>query len=412
MSKALRRPQISVLSRQNRLIAILGAIAAIGPLSIDMYLPGFPDIAQDLNTSISQVSLSLTAYFAGISLGQFIYGPLLDRYGRKRPLLIGFALYFVAAIGCALAPGIYPFILLRLLLALGGCVGMVAARAIIRDSFENEDIARAFSSLILVMGVAPIAAPSLGGLLIENLGWRSVFWVLTAYSAGLLLLIGFGLGETHRPDPKVSLRPRQVGQSYWKVLRNRQFLVYSIGGTIGMAALFTYISGAPFVLMNILDFSQSTFGWLFGSNALFFVVGSQVNRALLKRVDTAVLTRTAALVASAAMLYLVTLVAVGIPGPVSFLGGLFCFTFFLGLINPNLQAIALEPFRSNAGRASALMGSIRMLGGALASSLVGLLHNGTAWPMVGLMASLIVAVTLLLWYEYFLRRPAASHVEA
>lgn len=407
MTKTRRTPRSPLLSPQNRLIAILGAIAAIGPLSIDMYLPGFPAIAQDLNTSISQVSLSLTAYFAGISAGQFIYGPLLDRYGRKRPLLIGFALYLLAAIGCAMAPNIYSFILLRLLLALGGCVGMVAARAIIRDSFENADIARAFSSLILVMGVAPIAAPTLGGLLISEWGWRSVFWVLTAYSAGLLVLIGFGLGETHAPDPAVSLRPRQVGKSYWKVLRNRQFLVYAIGGTIGMAALFTYISGAPFVLMNILDFDQRTFGWLFGTNALFFVVGSQVNRALLKRIETAVLTRGAALVASAAMLYLVVLVALGIPGPVSFMGGLFCFTFFLGLINPNLQAIALEPFRSSAGRASALMGSIRMLGGALASSLVGVLHNGTAWPMVGLMAGLILLVTALLWYEYWVARSPA-----
>lgn len=389
------RPQTA--QQRLQLIAILGAIAAIGPLSIDMYLPGFPTIAEDLNTSISLVNWSLTAYFLGISVGQFIYGPLLDRYGRKNPLLIGFAIYTLAAVGCALAPGINALIAFRLLLALGGCVGMVAARAIIRDSFESNEVARAFSSLILVMGVAPILAPSLGGVVIEYLDWRAIFWILTLYSALLFLLIYTSLPETHSPDTTVSLRFKKVGRSYYQVLQNTQFLIYAVAGSVGMAALFTYISGAPFVFMEIMGYGESVFGWLFGANALFFVVGSQVNRALLRKFEILPLTRISSVVATAAMLFLGFQVSQGIPSNTTFLLNLFSFTFFLGLINPNLQALALDPFRKSAGRASALMGSMRMLAGAMSSGLVGLLHNGTAWPMVGIMAGSIGIVTLIMW---------------
>jgi len=163
------------VTKATRLILILGAIAALGPLSIDMYLPGFPEMAQDLGTEIEMLSLSLTAYFIGISIGQIIYGPLLDRFGRKKPLLIGFGIYVLAALGCAFSPNISTFIVMRFLLALGGCAGMVATRAIIRDSFQTSEIARAFSALILVMGVAPILAPMLGGLILQNFGWPFIF---------------------------------------------------------------------------------------------------------------------------------------------------------------------------------------------------------------------------------------------
>ena len=380
-----------------QLIAILGAIAAIGPLSIDMYLPGFPAIAEDLNASINLVNWSLTAYFLGISVGQFIYGPLLDRYGRKKPLLIGFGIFTVAAIGCALAPDIYTLIGLRLLLALGGCVGMVAARAIIRDSFESKEVARAFSSLILVMGVAPILAPSLGGMVIDYLDWRAIFWILTVYSVLLLILIYRALPETHAPDTTVSLQLKKVGFTYYQVMQNRQFLIYATAGSVGMAALFTYISGAPYVFMEIMDYGESVFGWLFGTNALFFVVGSQINRGLLRKFEILPLTRFSSIIATTAMLILTVQVSQGIPNNTLFLINLFSFTFFLGLINPNLQALALDPFRKSAGRASALMGSMRMLAGAMSSGLVGILHDGTAWPMVGIMAGAILAVTLIIW---------------
>ena len=180
--------------RQQRiLIVILGFIAALGPFSIDMYLPGFPAIAEDLNTDDAHVSLTLTTYFAGISFGQLIYGPLLDRYGRKKPLLAGLAIYAVAAIGCAVSPNIWWLVGMRLILALGGCVGMVAYSAIIRDYFSGEDVAKAFSSILLVMGVAPVIAPTLGGLFTGNFGWQSIFVFLFVIDVLLMLVIHFFL---------------------------------------------------------------------------------------------------------------------------------------------------------------------------------------------------------------------------
>lgn len=385
--------------RRRKLILILGSIAAIGPLSIDMYLPGFSAIAADLNTTVSRVSLSLTTYFVGISIGQIIYGPLLDRFGRKPPLLIGFTLYFLAAIGCALATDIVSFILLRFLLALGGCVGMVASRAIIRDHFENDEIARAFSSLILVMGAAPIIAPTIGGQLVAGPGWRSIFWFLTAYSFALVLLVRFALPESRGRQNSVSLKPREIARNYWSVMRNRTFLIYGTAGTIGLASMFTYIAGSPLVIMEILGFDETSYGWLFGLNALGFISGSQINKQWLrKRHSEQVSLIMSGLTLLSALLLLISLL-MGIPSVWFFLACLFLFTSSLGFVNPNLQAIALGPFRENAGVASALVGSIRMTGGAIASALVGILANGTAYPMVLLMLGCALSVSGILLYQ-------------
>ncbi|MGB0178261.1 MAG: Bcr/CflA family efflux MFS transporter, partial [Owenweeksia sp.] len=214
--------------QRNVLILTLGFIAALGPFSIDMYLPGFPAIADDLGTEISQVSLTLTSYFIGISVGQLVYGPLLDRYGRKKPLLIGLGIYVIASVGCVLVPDVQSLIGLRLLQALGGCVGMVASRAIVRDRFPVNEVARVFSALILVMGAAPIIAPTVGGFLTEHFGWRFIFIVLSLISLLMLVLVVFVLSESKDPDHNVSLRPRQVSRGYWKVLINRDFLMYGL----------------------------------------------------------------------------------------------------------------------------------------------------------------------------------------
>jgi DHA1 family bicyclomycin/chloramphenicol resistance-like MFS transporter len=388
--------QKKLFSKQDRLIIILGSIAAIGPLSIDMYLPGFSAIAKDLNTSISQVSLSLTTYFIGISLGQIAYGPLLDKYGRKRPLLIGFIIYLIAAIGCAMAPTIEVFIVLRFLLALGGCVGMVASRAIIRDRFESNEIARAFSSLILVMGVAPIIAPTLGGEIVRLLNWRYIFWFLAIYSFLLLLLVRFGLPESNAGNRNISLRPKQVWRGYLQVLKNRDFLIYGGAATLGLAGMFTYISGSPFAVMELLDFKDNQFGWLFGINASGFIAASQVNKALLKKRNSETVSFVVSIFTLGATLLLVVNAALGIIWPMLFLLSLFIFVASLGFINPNMQALALSPFKNNAGVASALIGSIRMLGGAITSALVGVFHNNTAVPMAVIMLVCATAVFLIL----------------
>ncbi len=382
--------------QQNVLILILGSVAALGPFSIDMYLPGFPAIAEDLNTDISKVALTLTSYFIGISVGQLIYGPILDRYGRKKPLLIGMGIYILAVLGCAAAPDVYSLIALRAIMALGGCVGMVASRAIIRDRFPVKEIARVFSTLILVMGVAPIIAPTLGGFVISAFGWRFVFIFLAVLSSIVVFLLYHFLEESHIPDKEVSLKPTRVAVEYWRVLSNPTFLVYGLAGSLAMAAMFAYIGDSSFVLMELYGFNATTYGWVFGSNAAGFIIGSQVNRYILGKREPKVVTYIFAFLM---LLVAVALTITNISGLLKvelLLTLLFLFMFFLGFVNPNTQALALEPFSKNAGIASALVGSLRMFSGAVATALISIFHDGTIRPMVYIICTCAVLSMLLL----------------
>ncbi len=402
--------QQSPLSKkqQNILILILGFIAALGPFSIDMYLPGFPTIAEDLGTGISQVSLTLTSYFIGISVGQLIYGPLLDRFGRKKPLMIGLGIYVIASLGCALVPDVQSLIGLRLLQALGGCVGMVASRAIVRDRFPVNEVARVFSALILVMGAAPIIAPTVGGYLTDHFGWRFIFVLLSLISVIMLLLVSFVLSESKSPDKSVSLRLGQVSRGYWRVLTNRNFLMYGLAGSLAMAGLFTYIAGSPFVLMELYGFSEKTFGWVFGINAFGFIAGSQINGILLKKWDSVKITRiTAVLILLVALLLGLSFIF-GVLAKAVLLPLLFSFLFLSGFINPNTTALALEPFEKNAGVASALIGSFRMFAGAISSALIGILHNDTAGPMVWIM--MISGVFMFVLIQFHARSEEARAI--
>ncbi|MGS2741156.1 multidrug effflux MFS transporter [Sinomicrobium sp. M5D2P17] len=368
--------------QQQVLIVILGFIAALGPFSIDMYLPGFPAIAEDLKTDDAHVSLTLTTFFVGISVGQLIYGPLLDRFGRKKPLLIGLAIYAFAAIGCALSPDIWWLIGMRLILALGGCVGMVAYSAIIRDRFPVDEIAKAFSSILLVMGVAPVLAPTLGGIFTGAFGWRSIFVFLFVIAVILMVVIRFFLEESKGQDREVSLRPEKIAGNYISVLRNNDFILYGLSGSIAMAIMFAYVSGIPFVLMKIYGVSESTFGWMFGMNACGFIAGSQCNRYLLNRFDAVELTRKTSFI----QLILTVIFLIGVwrfELPLSvFAGLLFCILFLLGFINPNSTALSLRPFSNNIGSASAMNGSFKMGAGAAISALMGVMYDGTKFPMI------------------------------
>ena len=383
--------------QQRNLIFILGALAALGPFSIDTYLPGFPSMAEDLNTTISRISLTLTSYFIGISVGQLAYGPLLDRYGRKKPLILGLGLYFLTSLACIFVPNIDLLIALRLLQALGGCVGMVATRAIVRDRFEVNEIARAFSSLILVMGVAPIVAPTVGGYIANSLGWRYIFVLLSAFSAILIIVLHNFLSESKEPDHTVSLKFASIVRNYWLVLKNRDFILYGMAGSMAMAGLFVYIAGSPFVFMELLGFSEKSYGWIFGINAFGFIAGSQLNRQVLKKRDSEKVT-----IITAVLMFAISLLALGgsaldMLSTFAFCASLFGFMFFLGFVNPNTTAMALTPFESNAGVASALIGSIRMLGGALSTGLIGLLHDGSMYPMLILMFACAAIVILLVF---------------
>jgi Bcr/CflA subfamily drug resistance transporter len=261
---------------------LLGSLTAFDPLSIDMYLPAFPNIGRDLSASSAQVELSLSSFFIGLAMGQLIYGPLSDRYGRKKPLLVGMSVYFVSCFACAYSHSIHMLIFFRVLQALGGCSGMVIARAIVRDVFEKQRAAQIFSLLMLVMGVAPVLGPLVGGYVVKYFGWRAIFEVLGTLSLISSICSLLFLPETHpasreRPSIVSSLRASVV------ILRDKEFLGYALTGGTVMAGMFSYIAGSPFVFINLFGVRQERFGWIFGLNAAGITVASQINRALLKR---------------------------------------------------------------------------------------------------------------------------------
>lgn len=379
------RPVIT--SKQyNILVLVLGTLSAVGPFSVDMYLPGFPAIAGDFKTDIAHVTLSLTSYFIGISLGQLAYGPIMDRYGRRKPLLIGLLIYITAAVGCVFAPSVQILIVLRFFLALGACVGMTGSRAVVRDLFSGSEIARMLSMLVMVFGIAPIVAPTIGGIVVAGLGWRYIFVVLASIAVLIFVAVRHYLPESKGADPTVSLQPKSVMLEYAAVFKNAEFLIYTFASAAAFGGFFSYISDSPFVYMKLLGFSETQFGWIYGTNALGFIGASQLNRVLLKRYSSAKLLNAAAAMELCSGLLLLIGTIIGFVGPIGTVSLVFCYLFCLGFVGPNAMALTLQPFTRNAGIASALMGSLQMIAGAAASALVSLLHDGTAVPMASMMA--------------------------
>jgi DHA1 family bicyclomycin/chloramphenicol resistance-like MFS transporter len=395
------------------LILVLGMITAIGPFSIDMYLPAFAGIAADLNTTVSNVSLSLSSFFIGISIGQFIYGPLLDRFGRKRPLYAGLILYLLASVLCALATSIQMLIGLRFLQALGGCAGMVASRAMVRDLFSVEDNAKVFSLLMLVVGVSPIIAPTLGGYIAAEFGWHYVFVALTIMAVVLLVSVHFGLPESRKPDPSYSLRPRAIVSSFWSVLNEPQFYVYAFTGAIAAAGLYAYIAGSPAVFLEIYKVSEKQYGWIFALVAGGLILSSQLNSLLLRRYKSEQIIPVALFCQGLTGL---ALVIGSVFGWMSLTGIIILILVFLscqGFTFPNSSALSMAPFTNNAGSASALMGAIQMGTGALTSLIVSVLSNGTAIPMTGVMAtcSILSLTILMIGGKYIRYKPLPMEVE-
>ena len=378
------------------LILILGLLSAIGPFSIDMYLPGFPSIAADLHTTIAQVSLSLSSFFIGISFGQFLYGPLLDRFGRKQPLYIGLSIYLFASIGCVFAPSVKILIVLRFLQAIGGCAGMVAARAMVRDLFAVEDNAKVFSLLMLVVGVSPIIAPTVGGYVTAVYGWHYVFVLLTVMSAGILLAIHFYLPESKKPDTGISLKPKPILRNFIQVAREPQFMTYALTGSVATAGLYTYIAGSPYVFMELFKTSEKQYGWIFALIAMGLIGASQVNSLLLRTFRSEQIIRVALIAQSITGLLLFTGTITGILELFSTIFFIFIFLCCQGFTFPNSSALSMAPFSKNAGSASALLGGIQMCIGACTSALVSVLNNHTALPMTGIMACCAISSLTIL----------------
>lgn len=369
---------------------------ALGPFSIDMYLPAFPAIANSLHTDIAHVGYSLSSYYAGLCAGQLVYGVLIDRFGRKQPLKAGLLIYILATAGCAFALNIQMLILARLFMALGGCVGLVVARAMVADLYKPEDRAGILSKLVLVMGVSPVIAPSIGSLVTLTLSWRWVFLVMALIALLILFMVNRFLPESKSADKSVSLQFSEVANEYFNVLKTRTFLAYALAGSISYAGLYAYIAGSPFVFMAYYGISESNFAWVFAVNAAGLILGSQCNGILLKRYSVEILTRVAMLLLLLSALTLV-MAAILKATAVIMIGGIFLFLFFLGIINPNTTAMAFKPFNSAAGRASAMLGSIQMVSGVASSWLVSFFANSTAvMPLVMLGCAVLSAGILFL----------------
>ena len=365
---------------------IQGLICAIGPFSIDMYLPAFPDIAKGLNTTVAKVMLSLSSFFIGISAGQLIYGPLLERFGRKKPLYVGLFIYLLASLGCAMAASVNALIALRLLQALGGCVGLVAARAMVRDLFDVKENAQVFSMLMLVVAVSPIIAPTAGGYVTSLLGWRWVFVLLMIVDVLIIAGIYFLLPESKKPNSNFSLKPAPILNGFAGIIKHPQFYTYALTAAVSAAGMYAYIGGSPTVFMDIFHVSEKQYGWIFALIAMGLIGASQINSVLLKNYSSEQIIKVALACQSIIGLVLAILAIAGWSDLFITIFLIFLFLSCQGFTFPNASALSLAPFGHNAGSASALMGAIQMSIGACTSALVSFLQNNTALPMTGVMA--------------------------
>jgi len=379
-----------------KLVLVLGALTAFNTMSIDMYLPGFPQMAADLGVPLGTIQLSISAYLFGSAAGQLFYGPVADRFGRKAPLLFGLCLYILACVGCALVHSGTALLVWRVVMALGGGASIVISRAVVRDLYDTTEGARMLSLLMLVMGASPILAPVFGGQMLLVTGWRGIFAVLAAF--GLISLWGTiaWLPESLPAEKRVSRRWQEMATIYASLLRHRRYLAYTLalGAVAGLN--FAYIAGAPQFFIELHGISPQAFGPIFGLNACGLIGASQLNRKLLRHFPA----RRILHFAFAANALLALLLTAAVAGAVPFaLQAMLIFLFLCtsGILFPNVMALALEPFANSAGSASALLGTIQYTLGALGGVCVGLFHDGSGLPMVLTMTGCALAGSLACW---------------
>lgn len=380
-------------------IMMLGLMVAVGPLSIDMYLPALPSMADSFGVPTAFIANSVPAYFVGLVFGQLFYGPFSDRVGRVKPLYIGMTLYVFASIICATTNNEYVLFVGRTLQALGACVGAVVTRAAIRDRLTARQTAKAFSIMVLVMGVAPILAPSLGALFLRFFNWHSIFWFLAAFGVLNLLLTKFFFFETLSEENRNSRPIKEVFAQYWELLQDTRFSYPAIGGGLLMGSMFVYISAASELLMDTYGMSATHFSWIFGMNAAGFVGLTQLNQWLTNRFRILSLLRFGALIqviASAGLLLLGSLYGRLAWLPLVLVCIFFCIAA-LGLTQPNSSAIALAFQRHRAGMASALQGSLMFSVGIFGGLLLNLFPVNPVLKLGITMFLLMSLGCLLIW---------------
>ena len=380
-----------------KLILILGSLTALGPFSIDMYLPGFSGIAKDLNTTVANVSMTLSSYFIGISAGQLLYGPLLDRFGRKKPLFIGLLVYILASLGCVFVTDIDTFIGLRFIQAVGSCAASVASVSMVRDLFPVKDIPKVFSLLMLVMGLSPMLAPTIGGYVTADYGWHTIFFILMCMGIVILIASQIILPNTYLPDTSISLKPRPIITNFISILKEPQFYTYAFAGAIAFSGLFTYVAASPILFMDIFKVDSKTYGWIFAFMSLSFISASQLNSLLLRKFNSEQMIFGALISQTVIVILFLILSLNDILGLYGTIIMLFLFLACLGISNPNTAGLTLAPFARNAGSASALMGAIQLGLGAFVSFIVGVFVHSSTVPMVVIMtSSTILALVILI----------------
>lgn len=389
------RPGLAPQRRTGLLVTfLLGSLTAVPPLAMDMYLPSLPEVTRSLHAPAATVQLTLTACLAGMALGQLVVGPMSDRWGRRRPLLAGLAVFVVATVLCALAPTVELLVAFRLAQGLAGAAAIVIARAVVRDLYDGMAMARFFSTLMLISGVAPIVAPLIGGQILRVTDWRGVFAVLTVVGVLIGVLVWTRLPETLAPAQRHSGGVGEALRSMRALLADRSFTGYTLTGGFAFAALFAYISASPFVIQEIYGASPQTFSLLFGINSVGLVLVGQINgKILVGRVslDRVLFIGLAIVVTAATALLLMSLGVFGEIGLLPVAAALFVLMSAMGITLPNTQALALMRTKHAAGSASALLGTTSFLIGAIASPLVGVAGEDTALPMavVQLAAALV-----------------------
>jgi MFS transporter, DHA1 family, multidrug resistance protein len=386
MSGERTNPELLTARHTLLLILLLGALSGLGPLAIDMYLPALSAIAREFSTSPAIVERTLAVYFAGLAIGQLFYGPATDRFGRKRPLYAGLVAFILASLGCAYAKSIHELILLRFVQALGGCAEMVVARAVVRDYFEERQAVRVFSFLMLVLGIAPIIAPLLGGWMLVHLLWRSIFWFLAAFASICLFNVSVFLRESLPLERRHQASFGATLKTYRQLLRDSRFIAYTLSGGLMLAGMFAYISGSPFVFMELFHVPPERYGLFFGANAVGLMLSAQLNARIARRADPHRTLRIALAAAAVAGIALVMAVTTHAGGFTGILVPLFVFICCCGFSFPTATALAMAPHKQIAGSASALLGCLQFSISGIAGLSVSALHNNTALPMVVVIA--------------------------
>jgi len=392
-----------------RLTLLLGALTALGPLSIDMYLPSFPALAGSLGTSVASVQLTLATYLAGLAFGQLLYGPLSDRFGRRPPLLAGLGLYGAAAVACAVAPTLELLAAARFVQALGGCAGIVISRAVVRDRFDVRDSVHMYSMLMLVMGAAPILAPLLGAEVLAIGGWRAIFVVLAAAALALAGALALGLPESLPPSARHRHGLAEVLRAFGRALADRDFVRLSLAGGAILAAMFAYIAGSPFVFIQLFGIPPGRFGLVFGTNAVGLIAASQANRWLAPRVGIARTMRGG--IAAALLAYVALFLAARAgAGPAFVLPAILVGVSCVGIVVPNATALAMGRFHGQVGSASAVLGVLQSAFGAATATAVSALADGTARPMAGVMLGCALVAAALVAPRLRATEPAGPGV--